>query len=481
MNKVSIALTPGLVLALALGAFAQEKPITTSKDNKDTIHVAVSGNVQLDYVWRSQEITGFTSTPAPIITGPATAHSENTFEGFVAVRLDVELSDKVSAVFEMGTKRVNNGNIDFFGTAGAQDIFLREARVQIADLLTQGLTLGVGITNWTFDVQGRGNSFAFDLRHSPSPAINLSTVADGAVTMRTRANTPQELEPVGFWVTWVNREITIDLVALPAVIEGGPASQDESFYAGDFWYALDSVGRGSKVGAIFAINHLSNFNLAAPVHATIFTVGGGANLRMLDGALDLFGEAYFQFGDGQNIPGTAAGQTARADGYALSFGAQYTIPNNPVWIGGKFCYLSGDNDAAPNKKIDSFISYEGNNDLMILQDMYLGLNWNTNYWAFTVNAGFAMSIGGGKENLRIDGIVGITRTAEDVQFATTKTSALGDEFDINARWILTKQASIHFGIGFLFSSSVMKDTIQADGGDAKSTAIMYVLGADLKF
>ena len=44
MGKFSVALIPGFVLALALSSAAQQN-ITTSKDNKDTLHVTVSGNV----------------------------------------------------------------------------------------------------------------------------------------------------------------------------------------------------------------------------------------------------------------------------------------------------------------------------------------------------------------------------------------------------------------------------------------------------
>ena len=200
----------------------------------------------------------------------------------------------------------------------------------------------------------------------------------------------------------------------------------------------------------------------------------------------MFGEAYFHFVSVTNVPdaGAAGGiqNTAHAKGYAFNFGAEYTIPNNPVWFGASFNYLSGDKDVGPNKNINSFLSYGAINDLMILEDMYLGFDWDTNYWAFKVNGGFAMSLGTGKENLRIDGILGITKTAQTVAFATTSTKNLGDELDIHVRWILTKQASLHLGLGFLFSSDVLKDSMQASAGsDAKNHAIEYVLGADLKF
>src|SRR5437762_4286272 len=97
-------------LFAVLLAALQEKPLSTSKEMDQTVRVTVTGEVDLDYVWRRQEITAFTGG----VSGPGNSASENTFEGFVALRLNVELSDKVSAIIEVGTKRVDGGQINFF-------------------------------------------------------------------------------------------------------------------------------------------------------------------------------------------------------------------------------------------------------------------------------------------------------------------------------------------------------------------------------
>ncbi len=504
MRKFTIAVIPAFVLALALSAAAQEKPITTNKENKDTLRASVSGVVSLDYVWRSQEITGFTNnlaSPAPVggipPGNPNVSQAENTFEGFLAIRMDIDLNDKVAAVVEFGTKRVDGGAILNWGNATANGIQLREAHVTISDFLTQGLKLGVGIADWTFDVRGKGNSFAFDPHHSQSFAKNRSTVQDGNGSLAARAGQPEELEPVGFWLNWTNQQITLDLVMLPATLEGGAPTNDEALYAVDFWYNLDSIGKGSKVGAILSV-------VSLPATSTsIFTIGGGADLKMMDGNLELFGEMYFQFGDagtadgggagsvGFAIPGLAVNDTAKAHGFAFQFGAQYTIPNNPIWFGLTFDYVSGDKDTGPDKKVNNFLSYENMNDLMIIEDMYLGLDWDANYFAVKLNGGVALSLGAGKENLRLSAIVGLTRTVKDVAFTpagslTTadNTKKLGDEIDVKAEWVLTKQASLNFGVGFLLASDILNDSMQVGGATAKKadkTGIEYVLGAMLKF
>src|ERR1051325_434904 len=118
MRKIGLAVTPVFTLALALAAMAQDgQSIMTSKERPDTVKVTVTGNVVLDYVWRSPEITAFTEG---FTTGGATSDGENTFEGWLGVRMDVEMSDKVSAVVEFGTKRVDGGAINEWGNATAE-------------------------------------------------------------------------------------------------------------------------------------------------------------------------------------------------------------------------------------------------------------------------------------------------------------------------------------------------------------------------
>src|SRR5438132_882888 len=109
----SILGATAFILATAASALAQERPLSTTKEMDQTVRVTVTGEVDLDYVWRRQEITAFKGGVSGA-GAPGNSDSENTFEGFVALRLNVELSDKVSAIIEVGTKRVDGGQINFF-------------------------------------------------------------------------------------------------------------------------------------------------------------------------------------------------------------------------------------------------------------------------------------------------------------------------------------------------------------------------------
>src|SRR5260370_37733710 len=97
---------------------------------------------------------------------------------------------------------------------------------------------------------------------------------------------------------------------------------------------------------------------------------------------------------------------------------------------------------------------------MILEDMYLGFDWDTNYRAVKIAGGFATNAGG-KGNLRIGCIVRICQTAKAVRFVTLPspetTSKLGNEADITATLDFTKQLSLNAGIGNLWRSQVLED------------------------
>jgi hypothetical protein len=457
----------GLVLLLTL-ALAQEKAVTTTKEKDATVRVAVSGETELDYVWRRKEITAFTGGFDGTST-PGNSRSENTFEGFAAVRLDVDLSDQVFAVAEIGTKRADNGAINVFGQGSALPIKLREAHVLKKELFMTELSLQLGITTWGFDLRGEGQSMAFDLRHSQNFIHNLSGGADGPATLGNHASNPQELEPVGFWLRFARDRFALDLVVLPAVLEGGSPSNDEALYAIDLLYTMDA--KGSRFGVILAaVNDPGS-------HSMIYTYGGGVDWRGIEN-LEAYVEFYFQ--NGRNN-GTGPG-TLEVGAYAFQVGGEYNFTGSlKPWVGINFTTFSGDRDAVANGKASMFNSYSGLNDLLILEDMYYGFDWDTNYRALKISGGISLTAA--RENdLRLSLIVGLTRSAEPVRFAFETTRKLGNEIDLKADWEMTKQFAFRLGVAYLFGSEILEDSMGGPGApDAERQTWLYFLGFDLKF
>lgn len=472
-GRVAAGALVGLCLAAA-SAWAQqgERPVMTSRDSADTVKINVSGNVVLDYVWRSKEVTFFTES----FSGGAS--HENTFEGYAAVRVDVALSSNVSAVVELGTKRVDGGQINEWGNLGAEPIQLREAGVLVNELFAKELSLRLGLSNWAFDVRGRGSAFALDPRHSQSIARNLatgasSTNADDATSLGARAGFPEELEPVGAVFRYDGNQYVLNVVLLPAVLEAGPSGIDETLYAVDFWYKLDGIGKDSRVGVV----------LARHSHGAsdgFYTLGAGLVLKGMSEGLELYGEAYTQFGTADRAGGT----DFDANGFGGQVGLEYRLGGEmKPWIGVNFTLISGDGDTDPtDEDVDRFLSYENVNDLAILEDMYLGFDWDTNYVAIKVSGGITLSVAGGKDNLELSAIVGFCRAHEDVEFASGGEDALGNEIDVKARWILNKQAAITALFAYLAGSDVLEESMGGSANpDSKDNAMLYTLGVDLKF
>lgn len=496
--------TTALLLALAASASAQDKPLTTTKDNADTLHLFVSGTVDMDYVHRSHAITAFTdSFSNPTGAGaPLTSSAENTFEGEVGIRFNAELSNKVTAVVEFGTRRMDGdpaagpGGINRFGDGEALQVRLRELQILFPQVFLPELKAEVGITTWSFNIRGKGGAFAFDPRKSQTITRNLDS--DGAA-MNTRddgfarfaeAAFIETAQPIGASFTYDGGPVVVDLVLLPAVNqEGGAPRQDDQLYALDAFLNLDTLGLGSRVGAIAAISTARTDAIGATPggqegRAKIYTLGTGTSIRPMKG-LEVYAEGYVQMGQSGKL---AAGQGVAAGGHAMQVGAEwhYTVGNPlPFWFGLNFTHISGDStDPADtgNRKASRFAAYEGVNDLMILEDPYYGFDWDSNYQAIKISGG--ASFNAVQENdLDLTAILGITRAVNRVDVPTGGTeNKLGDELDLRATWHLNKQFALKLSLAYLWGSTLLEKSMGGNTNpNARDQAWLAVLGWDLTF
>jgi hypothetical protein len=474
---------------LAAGAaVAQEKPLQTATGNTDTVKVAVSGRMDLDYVNRSSELTAYTRSESnPTGLGAAaTSASENTFEGYMAVRFDVQVGS-VTAIVELGTRRIDDNVIEYWGDSPAPSIQLRAAQAVVPDFLVSGLSVHLGISTWTYDIRGRGSSFAFDPGHSSTFTRNIASVGPATEQEQgdarlVEAGFPNELLPVGAVLTWKNDVAQVDLVILPAVLEGGGASQDEGLYAVDFLYKLDD--RGSRIGGILSVSSFTDPN-APDQGQNSALITGGVSLCLRDllmKGLEVYGEAYVQFGDaGEDI----AQQAIEAAGRAFQVGVEYNhVVGNPmpVWIGVNFTSYSGDSDPAGSgdDKVDRFASYESVNDLLIIESMYYGYDIDSNYTVIKINAGLKLATI--RENdLQLDVIVGLAKQTEESNLAGG-VDEIGNEVDLKANWEITKQFSIRGAVGMLFGSDLVEESLRAGGAaEPEDSALLWYLGFDIRF
>jgi hypothetical protein len=274
---------------------------------------------------------------------------------------------------------------------------------------------------------------------------------------------PDVLDPVGALLVYERDAIRLDIALIPAVVEGGQATTDEAIYAVSFFYKFDD--KGSRVGAMLAA--ISTDELSVSTHATLIDFGGGVTLNGLVQNLSLSAEVHVQFGE--------VAEDVDAAGIAFQLAGNYTLEGGIV-LGVILTYLSG-NDGTDATEETNYVSYEDIGDLAIIEDMYYGLDWDTNYLAIKIHGSLPLSVGGGKNNLVLSAILGICKTVEEVP-AVGGDDALGQELDVRARYEITKQVALHALLGFLFGSDILEN---APGGNGEDSAILFALGFDLGF
>ena len=457
--KKSALFAPALVAAMALSAAAQQG-IQTSADNKETLKVTVSGGFDMDFVYRGKELVE--------VLGGA-ARDEGRIESNANIRFDIDLSNKVSVIVNLATVRLN-GDYTNIGTlgSGGQNVELWDLAVRMQEVLDPAVTVQLGTNNdFTFDIRGRGSPLFFAPGKSGSFGANVGGTSAGVL----------DYNQVAGAVLWYNRDAAhFALALLPAIIEGGASSNDEAAYAVTFYYDLDSVGKGSRIGAILSVNTLADLTPAAGGNSEsqIITIGGGASLKGLGGmeGLEVFGEFYIQSGD--------VGSNGDAGGTAFALGGHYDLQGDMApWIELQFVLLSGDDDLA-DTDVDSFLSYEGVNDFMIIESNTFGLNINTNMTAIKIMGGVSFTAGGGeKNNLHLSGGLGMFTATEDINVGGTigNTDKLGTEFDVKLTYWYSKAVSLDVGMAFLFGSEVLEGSTT----DTEDSSSLFMMGLNGHF
>jgi hypothetical protein len=354
--------------------------------DEETIRITLSGEIELDYVWRRQEIVAFTGggerRQRPRVRG-----IREHVRGVRRPPDNIDLSDNVSAMFEVGTKRVDAGSINFFAAPRPRPAAARAARpddpaprasILIKELYWTELSLKSGIMDWGFDVRGRGSSTAFDLRHSQQ----FIHAPQPRGRHRRHARRPRNRQGRN-WSRWASGSGTPDPLhprtwsPCRRSSEGGSVHNDESLYAIDLFYKFDS--KESRFGLIFAVT-----NDPGDRQHDLYVRRRARPGRRLLTTWTSYAEFYFQNGI-QQRPG---GRPRRSRSAATAFNAGPSTSSTPTSSPGSsftFTYFSGDGDCDQNGKASAFNSYENIRDLLILEDMYTGFDWDTNYRALKLN------------------------------------------------------------------------------------------------
>lgn len=477
MKKATL-LIPVLVLSLAFTAFAQERPVQTGGAGKDeTVKLMVNGWANVYWALTNGDLNESSGWAAGGL--PAGSDENDTNSGLVAelsLRFGVTLQDKVDVVVELRT-RDTDGDFGVDGTnylggsntGGTADPTVRQGYIQVGELIGAEWTTRLGLQPVKFDVRGRGNALFLDSDNAESAfdAVAIGGFDDDITgVIRVWPETLRdELVPAGITFAFKREKLGIQFGAVEMVPaeSGGDfnLTNDESLYFVDFTYDLDD--QGSKFGGILALMKAGENN------SSVWTLGGAVSHKGLgQKGMEVFAEAYFQTGtayDDPNATPGAANDDVDVGGWLLNGGVRFEFESQgQPWIEASILYVTGADTPnngggtldATEDETDEFFSYEGNDDLLIVEDHVVGLDIDNNYWTVRAKAGTTFQTGAGKNNLKAEVKIAVITLVEEVRVGTNTEDAMGWEFDAGFTYVLNKNASVYLSGGWLTGADVLE-------------------------
>ena len=422
------------------------------------LRLTITGEMKINFVDRNDSYFGAALGDAGTglaISPLGSGHSGWDGEGgdflidpLVYLGIDAQLADGVNAIIKLETPfdwqtNLRDGNLAF--NIGA-------AKVMWEGAVMPELTLELGIVEYARDFAGNGNPFLIDLDWAENPFNNPMANADldddgvidaidGGAPQSSSSGRGGSLQPTGVLGHYDlgDRNLALFLFNL-----------DETDSETIFGAILDMPW---DVGSYTGDLGLAFLNMKNDGSSNLWTVGGGGHLDSDAGELSFYGEFYLQFGkyDNRNPDGMRIIQDGAFAGYA---GARYYLPEYAEergYVDLSFWEVSGDDDGTDGKN-SNFVSLENNNDSIVLEDAYYGLDVDANYRAFKVRGGMNLD-----DEWSVEALLMYSELQRNGgnRASIGSSSKLGDEIDIRATYRATDYLTFRFGFGSLQNASAL--------------------------
>lgn len=472
------------------------------KDKERSINF--SGDAYVDWVYRDSTLNEASAwirrgeldpTSGTALALSRTAESNDIFSGKLSLRWQVNFAGATHFFGELQNKNMRFTTGSFPSQQNVNigqdnlELFIEQAYIKFRDFpFAQNSTLTFGAQHYVINLTGRqqetwerSNNMFVDASEAENPYDDARLM--WPLTRR------QTMEPAGFVWNYHREALDFTFALLPTVFEQNQAvNNDHALYAA-------------------VLNQKFSTNFTAGLAATVFdgpskgtqiiTIGAGANWTISRG-LDIWTEAYKQSGkifDSLTITLPTGGTTlskVKANGVALNVGGRLTVLDNPnkPWIeisalsvGGakKQSTITGEINET---KTDKFVSYENNDDFIILESNEYGLDVDTNYTALKLKFGSIFSIPGEiKDNFPVSLKGGFfsfnnsVRVIDPVSGVEKKSKDLGVEVDLDVIFKINKLVSLNFTAAILSAADAME--LYTKDGD--SGTFLLKLGTSLSF
>jgi hypothetical protein len=460
---VSLALVAALVMTIAPFAMAQGGPAVTGAGGENrALGLQVYGSLDLQMRYGdSGYAVGVTDGGTD---DPAWIGSPKMLLG-----LKANLADKASLVAELYVPRIGSlflGPSNYFGGfgidgSGGVDIGVRQAYVKIEDALVQDLAITFGLQDLVFDVVGQGNPLLIALGDAEYAGILADEAWQGTTYIESRPGGLRADYKLGAAGSLSAYHMVVGLNNLEDM------------------EAITGVQGQYKVTEKTSVEGMINLmNLGFGVDGKksevwLLGIGAASNGEFVDG-LNLWAQVGFNFGTVETI----GADEVDAAGLMFDIGASYQLDMamKPKF-GVEYLYVSGDKDeTGADDKYEGFISYEDNDDLIVLEDNEFGFDTDENYSVIKLRASITTDVAGPvKDNFTLELVLGIAKMVEEIG----NEDGLGTEIDIKASWAASKNLTVYGGFGFLVGSDVLET--QVSGFEEYDSAFTYFVGTNVTF
>ncbi len=418
----------------SVSAQADISPDSTVEGNvvgKRSFKITISGEFSFSLVGRNDELfeaalgDAVTGNPgAPLVPSSATGSGgEVFFDPMITLNMEFELANRLSAFVQLETQFFELRN-RAGGVLGVdRDLEVEQAYIRWENAFNQdNLDFQFGIQDFRKDFTQNGNPFLVDVAHSESPFNNPAVrPADFGTPQSSSSGSPGIQEAAGAYAAYNWGESMVDFWYF-TLSETFRKNSDDVMFGASLEH---DYGDSGHAGLILMVLQNSGSTY-------LWTLGGGGYGSLADGAVKVYGEFYAQAGDYARQLGRRVKQQEAFAGYA---GLRFFLPGNEdsePFIDVSYWEVTGD-DNGDDFVNEAFVSLENNNDTIVVEDGYYGLDIDSNYRAFKVKGGFTPA-----NNITFEALYGLFFLQDNNGLADARPNSdpdrIGSEIDFRLNY-----------------------------------------------